>query len=69
MDCPNCNKQSRCGCKSCKSRVKFPSKRACKLKNLPENKSICILKCPYCRKGYSVDYLLDLEWNKRKKVK
>jgi hypothetical protein len=62
MNCPSCKKQSRCGCGSCKARVKYPLDRAYKITNLPENKSVGIIQCPYCREKFTEEYLTDLEW-------
>lgn len=58
MKCINCEKISRCGCGSCKSRNKYPSIRAYKITGA----EITIIQCPYCRKKYSEDYLLDMEY-------
>lgn len=69
MKCPKCNKKSRCGCKSCKSRVKFPSSRASGLRNHPEHKGIGLIKCPYCRKEFTEDYLMDLEFTEKRNKK
>ena len=62
MDCPNCKKISRCGCRSCKARVKYPTNRADKITNLPQNKNVGIIQCPYCRKRYTEEHLMDLEF-------
>lgn len=61
MNCPNCKKQSRCGCKSCKSRVKYPSNRADKISNHPEHKDIGLITCPYCRETYSEEFLMNID--------
>lgn len=64
MNCPNCKKQSRCGCKSCKSRVKYHPLRADKITNAPEDKNLGIIQCPYCRKKFSSEYLQNLEYDR-----
>ncbi|AGO47567.1 hypothetical protein Phi17218_034 [Cellulophaga phage phi17:2_18] len=64
MTCPNCNKNSRCGCRSCKARVKYPSNRAYKVTGIHEG----IVQCPYCRQRFTEGHLMDLEYEKRKKI-
>ena len=55
MNCPKCNKQSRCFCKSCKARSKLPSQRAEKAKG-------DFVKCPYCRTWFHFDYIENHEY-------
>ena len=61
MKCPKCKKISRCGCNSCKSRVKFPKERAYKISNHPLHKDVGIITCPYCRSSYSEEFLMALD--------
>lgn len=60
--CPNCNKFSLCGCKSCKSRNKgrVGRKRTQKFINLPNSDSL--IQCPYCRVKMHPDAWLDQEY-------
>lgn len=51
--CPNCNKKSYCGCKSCKSRKGLLSIRSNKFNNGD------FIKCPYCRKNMHIDSWLE----------
>jgi hypothetical protein len=57
MECPKCKRQQRCGCRSCKNRVKQPMLRAEKLFGDS-------VKCAYCRTIFHVDYVADYEWRK-----
>lgn len=53
MFCPNCKKESSCGCKSCKDRpAKFK-------RNVMEVNTI---ECPYCNFKSSYDAWLDYEY-------
>lgn len=53
MTCPNCLKESSCGCKSCAER---PSEFK---KNIMEGDTI---ECPYCQFKSSFDVWLDYEY-------
>lgn len=66
--CPNCNKNSLCGCKSCKSRNKGKIKglRTQKFVNDPEGDSL--IKCPYCRVKLHLDVWLDHEWKLKQEM-
>ena len=55
MNCPKCNKQSRCFCKSCKARSKLPRQRAEKAKG-------DFVQCPYCRTWFHFDYIENYEY-------
>lgn len=53
--CPNCNKKSFCGCKSCKPRKRMSPIRNQKFVNGD------FIKCPYCRVVDHVDEWLNAE--------
>ena len=65
MNCPNCKKKSRCGCNSCKSRVKYPVNRAEKI----TGHHLGVMQCPYCRQRYTEDFLTDIEWKAYQSLK
>jgi len=60
MTCPNCKKETSCGCKSCAER---PRKYE---RNIMEGDTI---KCPYCNFKSSFDVWLDYEYSQYDKNK
>jgi DNA-directed RNA polymerase subunit RPC12/RpoP len=54
MTCPNCKKESSCGCKSCADRPREYER------NIMEGNTI---KCPYCNFKSSYDVWLDYEYS------
>lgn len=63
MNCPSCKKESLCGCRSCKSRRKgaMPMQRSTGFGGKED-----YIKCPYCRKKFHPDQILDSEYESRK---
>ena len=54
MTCPNCLKETSCGCKSCEDRPREYER------NIMEGNTI---KCPYCDFKSSFDVWLDYEYS------
>jgi len=59
--CPSCKRNSRCGCRSCKTPKKISSLRAFTFINGD------FIKCPYCRKTAHVDAWANEEYKKYNK--
>ena len=57
--CPNCKKNSYCGCGSCRGRKRMKGIRTQKLKDET-------VKCPYCRKEFSIDGWEDFNYENYK---
>jgi hypothetical protein len=54
--CPNCKKESKCGCKSCIERNGFDEET----ETFDETGELII--CPFCKVGSSENAWLDAEW-------
>ena len=60
MTCPNCKKETSCGCKSCQERpAKFK-------RNIMKGDTI---QCPYCQFKSNYDVWLDFEYSEYDKSK
>jgi len=55
MTCPNCKKETSCGCKSCKDRQNEYARNIMKANTI---------QCPYCDFKSSYDVWLDYEYKK-----